>query len=67
MQPENQTELDNIHAANKRHIDKKFTAGTIEHGGVMADMSDKALLQELVNELDDLYVYLGEARLRGLL
>jgi hypothetical protein len=67
MQPDNQAELDNIHATNKKHIDKKFTAGVIEHGGLIADMSDKALLQELVNEIDDLYVYLGEARLRGLL
>ena len=67
MPDDNQAELDNIHAANRKHIDAKFSAGVREHGGLIADMDDKKLLQELVNEIDDLYVYLGEARLRGLL
>ena len=59
--------LDNIHAVMQPIIDLKFERGALEHGGVISQKSDQWILAELMNEIADLYVYLGEAKRRGLI
>lgn len=67
MNQEQSESLEAIHAVMQPIIDLKFEKGALEHGGVISDKSDLWLKSEIVNEIVDLYIYLGEAKRRGLL
>ena len=65
MTEDQQQNLDSIIDSMLPAIEDKYYRGTQEHSGNLADMPTSVLKQELLNELFDLFVYMGELKRRG--
>ncbi len=58
MTPEQKSHLSYILSQALNRIDVKYTAGAAEHGGVLSDMSEEALLDNAIDEAIDQVTYL---------
>ena len=52
-----------IHSVSRR-IDRKYRAGAVEHSGDIRDLTPVQLVEEALNEVADLFVYLETVKVK---